>query len=203
VFQPTRALTPLVRDLPDRLRSRRRPVLLPNGIASMLQEPDAPRPDTRLKFLRVLGTVWLIVVVLTLGGMVVVPHLGQVTDFVLHQTSHRQWTRLTFDAERPFFDLSTPIGTVQSYYSALYQGNVAGMARLTQGALREQMRLRVAHATSAPAFTPYRSFVRADMRGDHEAVVLEKFHLFWQRGLRFVLQREAGDWQIVGIEPVP
>jgi hypothetical protein len=40
------------------------------------------------------------------------------------------------------------------------------------------------------------------MRGEHEAVVVEKFHLFWKHGLRFVLQRQAGDWQIVGIESV-
>jgi hypothetical protein len=92
---------------------------------------------------------------------------------------------------------------VQSYYTALYQGDVASIERLTQGALREQLRQRVAHTSTAPALTPYRSFVRADLRGDHDAVVLEKFHLFWQRGLRFVLQRQAGDWQIVGIEPVP
>jgi hypothetical protein len=64
------------------------------------------------------------------------------------------------------------------------------------------MRLRLASTASAPAFTPYRSFVWAERRGDHEAVVLEKFHLFWKHGLRFLLQRDAGDWQIMGIEPV-
>jgi hypothetical protein len=149
-----------------------------------------------------LGTIWITVVALTLAGAALAPHLGQVADFALHQTVHRHWTRLTFDAERPFFDLSTPTRAVQSYYSALYQGSVASIERLTQGALREQLRLRVAYARTAPAFTPYRSFVRAEMRGDHEAVVLEKFHLFWKHGLRFVLQRDAGDWQIVNIEPV-
>jgi len=168
----------------------------------MHQESEAPQPDTRLRFLRVLGTVWVVAVTLTLGGMVLAPHLGQIADFVLHQTIHRHWTRLTFDAERPFFDLSTPTRAVQSYYTALYQGNVTSMERLTQGALREQMRLRLASTASAPAFTPYRSFVWAERRGDHEAVVLEKFHLFWKHGLRFLLQRDAGDWQIVGIEPV-
>ena len=168
----------------------------------MHQEPEAPRPDTRLRFLRVLGTIWIVVVTLTIGGAVLAPYLGQIADFALHQTVHRQWTRLAFDAERPFFDLSTPIRTVQSYYSALYQGSVASIERLTQGALREQMRLRVASARAAPAFTPYRSFVRAEMRGDHEAVVLEKFHLFWKHGLRFLLQRDAADWHIVDIESV-
>lgn len=168
----------------------------------MHQEPETPQPDTRLRFLRVLGIVWLIVVALTLAGALLAPHLGQIADFALHQTVHRHWVRLTFDAERPFFDLSTPTRAVQSYYSALYQGNVANIERLTQGALREHMRRRVADARTAPAFTPYRSFVRAEMRGDHEAVVLEKFHLFWQHGLRFLLQRDAADWQIVSIESV-
>jgi len=168
----------------------------------MNQEPEAPQPDTRLRFLRVLGTIWMVVVALTLAGAVLAPHLGQIADFALHQTVHRHWARLTLDAERPFFDLSTPTRAVQSYYSALYQGSVTSIERLTQGALREHMRLRVADARTAPAFTPYRSFVRAEMRDDHEAVVLEKFHLFWKHGLRFLLQRDAGDWQIVSIEPV-
>jgi hypothetical protein len=106
------------------------------------------------------------------------------------------------DAEQPFFDLSTPTRAVQSYYSALYQGNVTNMERLTHGALREQMRLRVAATATAPAFTPYRSFVRTEMQGEHAAIVLEKFHLFWKQGLRFLLQRQAGDWQIVGVEPL-
>ena len=168
----------------------------------MNQEPEAPQPDTRLRFLRVLGTIWIVVVALTLAGAVLAPHLGQIADFALHQTVHRHWARLTLDAERPFFDLSTPTRAVQSYYSALYQGSVTSIERLTQGPLREHMRLRVANARTAPAFTPYRSFVRAEMRGDHEAVVLEKFHLFWKHGLRFLLQRDAGDWHIVHIETI-
>ena len=168
----------------------------------MNQEPEAPQPDTRLRFLRVLGTIWIVVVALTLAGAILAPYLGQIADFVLHQTVHRHWARLTFDAERPFLDLSTPTRAVQSYYSALYQGNVTSIERLTQGTLREHMRLRMAYGKTAPAFTSYRSFVRTAMRGDHEAVVLEKFHLFWKHGLRFLLQRDASDWQIVHIEPV-
>jgi len=168
----------------------------------MNQEPAAPQPDSRLRFLRVLGIVWLVVVALTLTGALLAPHLGQIADFALHQTVHRHWARLSFDAERPFFDLSTPTRAVQSYYSALYQGSVASIERLTQGALREHLRLRVVDARTAPALTPYRSFVRTEMRGDHEAVVLEKFHLFWKHGARFLLQRHTGDWQIVAIEPV-
>jgi hypothetical protein len=168
----------------------------------MNQEPNVPQPDARLRFLRVLGTIWLVIIALTLGGAALAPYLGQIADMVLQHTMHRQWTRFTVDAEQPFFDLSTPTRAVQSYYSALYQGNVTNMERLTHGALREQMRLRVAATATAPAFTPYRSFVRTEMQGDHEAIVFEKFHLFWKQGLRFLLQRQAGDWQIVGVEPL-
>src|SRR5262249_60426182 len=116
--------------------------------------------DARLRFLRVLGTIWIVAVALIIGGTVLAPYLGQIADFALHQTVHRQWTRLAFDAERPFFDLSTPTRTVQSYYSALYQGSVASIERLTQGDLLEQMRLRVVFGRAAPAFAPYLSFVR-------------------------------------------
>ena len=168
----------------------------------MNQNPNGPQPDARLRFLRVLGTIWLVIMVLTLGGAALAPYLGQIADVVLQQTVHRHWTRFALDAEQPFFDLSTPTRAVQSYYSALYQGNVTSMERLTRGAFREQMRLRVAAAATAPAFTPYRSFVRTEMQGDREAIVFEKFHLFWKHGLRFLLQREAGDWQIVGVEPL-
>ena len=172
------------------------------GWHGMKQEPHSPRPDARLRFLRLLGTIWLVIMILTLGGAALAPYLGQIADVVLQQTVHRQWTRLTLDAEQPFFDLSTPTRAVQSYYSALYQGNVVSMERLTRGAFREQMRLRVAATATAPAFTPYRSFVRTEIQGDREAIVFEKFHLFWKQGLRFLLQREAGDWQIVGVEPL-
>src|SRR4029453_6462157 len=172
------------------------------GREGMHQESEAPQPDTRLRFLRVVGTIWLVVLSLTLGGAALAPYLGQIADIVLVQTVHRQWARLALDAERPFFDLSTPTRAVQSYYSALYQGNVTNMERLTRGTFREQMHLRVAATATAPAFTPYRSFVRTEMQGDREAIVFEKFHLFWKQGLRFLLQREAGDWQIVGVEPL-
>src|SRR5215813_6619352 len=110
----------------------------------MSQEPKVPQPDARLKFLRVLGTIWLVIMALTLGGAALAPYLGQIADIVLQQTVHRQWSRFALDAEQPFFDLSTPTRAVQSYYSALYQGNVSNMDQLTRGAFREQMRLRVA-----------------------------------------------------------
>jgi hypothetical protein len=97
----------------------------------MDQEPNVPQPDARLRFLRVLGSIWLVIMALTLGGAALAPYLGQIADFVLQHTLHRQWTRFTLDAEQPFFDLSTPTRAVQSYYSALYQGNVTSMERLT------------------------------------------------------------------------
>ena len=81
----------------------------------MRQESDAPQPDTRLRFLRVVGTIWLVVLSLTLGGAALTPYLGQIADIVLLQTVHRQWARLTLDAERPLFDLSSPTRAVQSY----------------------------------------------------------------------------------------
>ena len=172
------------------------------GLREMDQESNVPQPDARPRFLRVLGTIWLVIMALTLGGAALAPYLGQIADLVLQQTVHRHWTRFALDAEQPFFDLSTPTRAVQSYYSALYQGNVTSMERLTWGTFREQMHLRMTATATAPAFTPYRSFVRTEMQGDREAIVFEKFHLFWKQGLRFLLQREAGDWQIVGVEPL-
>ena len=59
----------------------------------MHQEPGVPQPDTRVRFLRVVGTIWLVVMVLTLGGAVLAPYLGHIADIVLHQTVHRQWAR--------------------------------------------------------------------------------------------------------------
>src|SRR5207245_9911496 len=104
----------------------------------MHQEPGIPQPDTRVRFLRVVGTIWLVVMALTLGGAALAPYLGQIADLVLQQTVHRHWTRFALAAEQPFFDLSTPTRSVQSYYSALSQGNLPIVGRLTRGALRGQ-----------------------------------------------------------------
>jgi hypothetical protein len=150
-----------------------------------------------------LGIIWLTVMGLILGGVVLAPYMGQITDFVLHQTVYRQWTRLTLEAEQSFFDLSTPPQALRSYYSALYHGDGARMAQLTEGSFQEQMRQRVATTTTAPAFTSYRSFLLTEQQGEHDAVVLEKFHLFWNNSLRFVLQRDATQWRIVNAAPVP
>src|SRR5215471_5025939 len=62
----------------------------------MRQEPEAPQPDARLRFLRVLGTIWLVIMALTLGGAALAPYLGQIADMVLQHTVQRHWTRFTW-----------------------------------------------------------------------------------------------------------
>jgi hypothetical protein len=62
--------------------------------------------------------------------------------------------------------------------------------------------MRQAEAPAAPTDLTYRSYVHIEMQDEQQAVVVEKFHLFWQRGLRFSLRRTAADWHIVGIELV-
>ncbi len=169
----------------------------------MQKVDDMPRSHSRRTFLRILGLVWLTSMGLILGGALLAPHLASIADAVLHQTVHRQWMRLRVTSEPSVFDLSTPARTLQSYYSALYHGDVLRMTQLTDGALREQMHQRVSTTTTAPAFTPYQSFLRTEQHGEHEVVMLEKLHLFWSNGLRFLLQREANQWRIVSVMPVP
>jgi hypothetical protein len=166
----------------------------------MRQENETRQQDSRRKFLRVVGTLWVAAVLATLVGALVAPYLGRMADFVLHQTVHRHWTRLALQIEQPFLDLSAPVHTVKSYYSALYHGDAAAMERLTTGPFREQMRLRLAHAEKTSNSPPYRSYLRTETSAAQSAVVVEKFHLFWQHGLRFSLQRNAADWCISGVE---
>jgi hypothetical protein len=164
---------------------------------------DAPKRHTSGgKFLRVAGLLWLGVLLALLVGALVAPHVGRIADTVLHYTVHRHWTLLTLSLAQPFVDLSTPTQTVKSYYSALYRGDGAAMERLTAGPFRDQVRLRMAHAEAAPANTTYRSYVCTEMLAPHLADVVEKFHLFWQRGLRFRLERQTTEWHIVGVELV-
>jgi hypothetical protein len=120
---------------------------------------------------------------------------------VLHATAHRHWTLLILRLEEPFFDLSLPARTVESYYSALYRRDAAAMQRLTAGAFRDQMLQRVTHAEAALAST-YRSYLHTEMPTPQRAVVTEKFHLFWQRGLRFHLQQYGAEWRVAGVEIV-
>jgi hypothetical protein len=167
---------------------------------AMCQDEQTERPDSRRKFLRIVVTLWGIAVLGTLIGALVTPHLGSMADFVLHQTVHRGWTRLILRTEQPFFDLSTPVHAVKSYYRALYHGDASAMERLTAAPLHEQMRLRLAAAGTPPNPQPYHSYLRTEVQEAQSAVVVEKFHLFWQRGLRFMLRRHAAEWYIVGME---
>ena len=63
---------------------------------------------------------------------------------------------------------------------------------------REQLRVRLQHAEIPPNadHIVYRSYLFTVMQGGGRAVVTEKFHLFWQHGLRFQLQRTADGWSI-------
>lgn len=167
------------------------------------QDLQAPLPDGRLKLLRLLGILLLALVALTLTSAVLAPYAGRIADVLLQHTLHWQWTALVIDRDTVLPRLETPAQAVQSYYSALYQGDSTSMERLTAGDFRAAMRQRLSHGSAAPAFTPYRSYLRTDMQSDREAFVIEKFHLFWQRGLRFRLQRQATGWQIIGLESLP
>jgi hypothetical protein len=64
------------------------------------------------------------------------------------------------------------------------------------------MRQRLAYAEGTPAQTTYRSYLHTHIATPQGAVVLEKFHLFWQRGLRFSLAQHGTGWHIVGVELV-
>ena len=163
--------------------------------------PSAGQPDTRLKFMRIVGGVAAALVIAVVVGTYAAPHMGRLTDIVLNHTWHRDWAPLTLPADEPFFDLSTPFLAVRSYYSALYQGDAAHLAALAVEPFREQLRVRLQHA-EAPSGTDrivYRSYLFTVMQGGGRAVVTEKFHLFWQRGLRFQLQRTAAGWSIAGV----
>ena len=163
--------------------------------------PSAGQPDTRLKFIRVVGGVAAALVIAMVAGTYAAPHAGRLTDVVLNHTWHRDWMRLTLAADEAFFDLSTPFSAVRSYYSALYQGDASRLTELTLGPFREQLRVRLRHA-EVPSSTDrivYRSYLFTVLQGGGRAVVTEKFHLFWQRGLRFQLLRMRTGWSITSV----
>ena len=103
----------------------------------------------------------------------------------------------------PFFDLSTPIRTVNSYYSALNRIDTEQMDRLTHGPFRRQMQQRLAQAEPVSEPVIYRSYVMVEQQEDVRALVLEKFHLFWQQGLRFSLQQVDTEWRIIRVTTAP
>lgn len=166
--------------------------------------PSIGQPDTRLKFIRVVGGVAAALVIAVVVGTYAAPHVGRLTDIVLNHTWHRDWTCLTLPADEAFLDLSTPFLTVRSYYSALYQGDATNLMELAVEPFREQLRLRLQHA-EAPSGADriiYRSYLFTVMQGGGRAVVTEKFHLFWQRGLRFQLLRTPAGWSIASVDLV-
>ena len=167
----------------------------------MDQHPSAGQPDTRLKFIRIVGGAAVALVIVVVVAAYTAPHVGRITDVVLNHTWHRDWTHLTLPADEAFFDLSTPFLAVRSYYSALYQADATNLAKLAVEPFREQLRVRLQH-TEAPSGASriiYRSYLFTVMQGGGRAVVTEKFHLFWQPGLRFQLQRTAAGWSIAGV----
>ena len=151
--------------------------------------------------MRVVGGVAVALVIVVVAGTYTAPHVGRVTDIVLNHTWHRDWTRLTLPADEAFFDLSTPFLTVRSYYSALYQGDATNLAALAVEPFRDDLRLRLQYAEtpSGAERIIYRSYLLTVMQGGGRAVVTEKFHLFWQHGLRFQLQRTPAGWSITGL----
>ena len=168
-------------------------------------KPSAGQPDSRLKFMRIVGGVAAALVIVVVVGAYTAPHVGRVTDIVLNHTWHRDWTHLTLPADEEFFDLSTPFLAVRSYYSALYQADATNLSELAVEPFREQLRLRLQHA-EAPSSADriiYRSYLFTVMQGGGRAMVTEKFHLFWQRGLRFQLLRTHHGWSIASVTLVP
>jgi hypothetical protein len=172
-------------------------------MTAMIHEDEAPRRPELPKYVRVAGTIWLVLLSAVVIGALLAPHVGRFIDVVLHHTSHRQWTAIRLQPTVVYFDRSMPIHTVRSYYSALYRVSASDMAALTGGALREQMRHRMQDREAAVEAAIYRSFARVVEKAESRAVVEEKFHLFWRQGLRFVLQDAADGWRVVEVASLP
>jgi hypothetical protein len=172
-------------------------------MAMMTYDDESPRRPELPKYVRVVGTIWLVLLAAVVIGALLTPHVGRIIDVVLHQTSHRQWTAIRLQPDVVYFDRSMPIHTVRSYYSALYRGHASDMKALTEGALRDQMQRRMQYREGAEEVAIYRSFARVTEAAAARAVVEEKFHLFWRRGLRFVLHDTAGGWRVAKVVPFP
>jgi len=172
-------------------------------MTAMMHEDEAPRRPELPKYVRVVGTIWLVLLSAVVIGVLLAPHVGRLIDVVLHQTSHRQWTAIRLQPAVVYFDRSMPIPTVRSYYSALYRVSASDMEALTDGALREQVRRRMQYREAVVDAAIYRSFARVIEEVESRAVVEEKFHLFWRQGLRFVLQDAADGWRVVEVAALP
>jgi hypothetical protein len=165
----------------------------------MMHEDEAPHPHQLPKYVRLVGTIWLALLIAVVIAVLLAPHVGRIVDVILLQTSHRQWTVLRLQPDEVFFNRSMPIHTVRSYYSALYRGNANDMEALTASALREQMRRRMMYREVAQEVAMYHSFVRVIEETATRAVVEEKFHLFWRQGLRFVMHYATEGWRVVEV----
>jgi hypothetical protein len=171
-------------------------------MTAMMPEDESPRALELPKFVRVVGTIWLVLLIAVVIGVLLAPHMGRIIDVIMHQTSHRQWTAIRLQSDVVFFDRFKPIDTVRSYYSALYRVNANDMEALTAGTLREQMQRRMPYREVAKEVAIYRSFARVIEETATRAVVEEKFHLFWRQGLRFVMHYVAGGWRVVEVVPL-
>ena len=164
----------------------------------MDENPDAGRPGPPLKFIRVVAFVAAALIVVVVVATYTAPHAGRIADTVLNYTWHREWARMTLPANEAFHDLSTPQLAVRSYYSAAYRADAARLAQLAVEPFREQLRVRLQHAeihADADRIV-YRSYQFTVMQGGGRALVTERFHLFWQHGLRFQLLRTPDGWSI-------
>ena len=152
--------------------------------------------NSRPKFIKVVGLLWGSAILLMILIALLAPHVGHIADMVLHQTAYRDWVRLRLGSERKFFDSSTPFNTVKSYYSALYLGDTNAMQRLTMGVFQQQVRARMREAQLPDRAMTYRSYLHTATYATQQAVVAERFHLFWRQGLVFHLRRRDGVWRI-------
>lgn len=156
--------------------------------------------NTRSKFIKVAGLIWGSAILLIVLIALLAPYFGRIADIVLHQTAYRDWVHLVLISERKFFDASTPFDTIKSYYSALYLGDDDAMQRLTSGAFQHQIRGRMRGAQLPDSTMTYRSYLHAAIAAPQQAVVAERFHLFWRRGLVFHLRRRDGVWRISQVQ---
>ena len=157
------------------------------------------------RFLRLILILWGIAVGAIIIAAAFAPYATAITDAVLHWTSHRHWHALYLETKQPFFDLTTPVAVVKSYYSALYRNDYRSLEHLTYGLFRDQIHQRQEHHqdTTPVAATTYQSFILVQEQHADEAVVVEKFHLFWHQGLRFSLRRQGDHWLIGTLELLP
>ena len=154
-----------------------------------------------VKFLKIVALLWGAAILLVIVIALLPPRMGRIADLVLHQTAYRDWVHLILTSDQKFFDHSTPLNTIKSYYSALYLGDAEALRKLTTGAFQQQVQARMRNTPSAVSAITYRSYLHASTSATtQQAVVAERFHLFWRRGLFFHLRYRAGGWRIAQVQ---